>query len=138
MPKKPWPRSYILNEYFDGAKRLSDLYPSQSPVRRQALLARLGLVFGRLHRFLGIHGDTNWDNILVRPEGDDFAVALVDLDGSRILPWPRPARLAKDIWHFVRDMKRKGGNRQQEIEFFLHCWSRWSGWQGRFRFREEE
>jgi tRNA A-37 threonylcarbamoyl transferase component Bud32 len=141
MEERRWrllERSYILTEYFAGASRLSDLYPLQSSVRRRALLARLGIVFGRLHRFLGIHGDSNWDNILVRPEGDCFAVALVDLDGSRLPAWRRPARLAKDIWHFVRDMKRKGGDRQSEIDFFLRCWSRWSGWQGRFRFEEEQ
>lgn len=131
-------RSYILTEYFEGASRLSDIYSQQSSERRRALLARLGIVFGRLHRFLGVHGDTNWDNILVRPDGEGFAVALVDLDGSRILPWRRPARFAKDIWHFLRDMQRRGDNRQQEIDFFLRCWSRWSGWRGHLRFEEEK
>jgi hypothetical protein len=120
-------RSYTLTEFFEGSARLSDVYQSETEAWRRDILVRLAMVFGRLHRFGGIHGDTNWDNILIRPQGNDVTVTLVDLDGSCILPWPFPGRMVKDIWHFIRDMRRRGGDRPEEIEFFLRCWSRWSG-----------
>lgn len=124
--------SYILTEFFAGSVRLSEIYAVQSSNWRRTLLVRMGILLGRLHRFRAIHGDTNWDNILVRPQGNDFTLALVDLDGSRLLAGSRPARAARDVWHFVRDMKRRGGDLPQEIDFFLRCWSRWAGWKTPF------
>lgn len=120
-------RSYTLTEFFEGSARLSDVYQSETAAWRRDILVRLAIVFGRLHRFGGIHGDTNWDNILLRPQGKNVALTLVDLDGSCIPPLSLPGRPVKDIWHFIRDMRRRGGDRQEEISLFLRCWGRWSG-----------
>ncbi|MEZ4598895.1 MAG: lipopolysaccharide kinase InaA family protein [Syntrophotaleaceae bacterium] len=115
-------RSYILFEFIDDGERLNGVWPELGADRRKGILARLGLMLGRLHFFGGIHGDLKWNNILVNRRGDLF---LTDFDGSRIVASRNKRRKKKDLERFLVDLE-SAPSTKTEREFFLKCWQRWS------------
>lgn len=115
-------RSYLLTGFVADATPASRLWRSLEERARSALLVRLAMTLGTMHRFGCLHGDLKWNNLLVVRSG---SVVLTDLDGSRILVRPTLERARKDIGRFLRDLN----SRQSETvvaERFLACWRRWS------------
>ncbi len=119
--------SYILSEYLNDTMTLTRWWPSLSRKEKKNTLARLAVLFGRLHRLGAIHGDTNWDNILVESSCGRNKFFLIDMDCSRVYRRPRERRVRKDIQHVFRDLHRLEPGEDELDRLFRTCWSRWAG-----------
>jgi len=115
-------RSYILSEYLEGRQSLTNLWSTLSDRKKQALVEQAGHLFGTLHSTGAIHGDTNWDNILVRINGMEFDFSLVDFDCSRILAHPDQRQARRDINHFLRDLARLEPTGEGLLQLFITRW----------------
>ena len=114
-------RSYILFNFVENSEPLTGVWPRLDAVEKKGILARLALLFGKLHLFGGVHGDLKWNNILVNGQG---ALFLIDLDGSKIVGPGKYRSKRKDLDRFLVDLaKAQPGNKDQA--FFLKCWERW-------------
>lgn len=118
-------RAYILSEYREGAERLMTLWPRLTNSERDRVLINSAILLGRTHRFNCIHGDTNWDNLLV-VDRSRLDLLMVDLDCA-LVPWRlSQVRALRDVQHFVRDLCREKNVGSGKKEFFLACWRKWS------------
>jgi len=114
-------RSYILFPFLDDAIDLLNLWPQLDPSKQESCLYHLAPVIGHMHAQGVYHGDTNWRNILVRWQGEDWSFYLIDLDGCLFLKKPRKERALRDLQHFVRDLERhQVSPRLQDL--FLEKW----------------
>lgn len=120
-------RSYILFEFLQGVKTLTNEWQVLEPGEREEFMTRLGSDLGYMHRAGCIHGDTNWDNILVDRRGHEPAFSWVDLDCSRIMRRLHPARASKDIKHVLRDLDRLSPGDRALQAAFLSAWSHETG-----------
>lgn len=127
-------RSYLVSEFVGGAIRLTDLWPGLDVQSRGGVLAKLGCLLGRMHRFGCLHGDLKWNNILLRPADGDREVVLTDLDGSRVYSRLNFDKAKKDLKRFLRDLSLKGQDDRNQSLFF-GCWKKWFHCKrfGRFR-----
>ncbi len=116
-------RSYILTEFVEGSEKLSKHWPKLDQTEKKSLLAKLGILLGRMHLLGCLHGDLKWDNILLQQTGAKSEVILIDLDGTRVRSHLRYARARKDLDRFLRDLRRWATG--EEIQFFLKSWQRW-------------
>jgi len=96
--------SYVLIDYFADAATLEQFWPRASDTRRDEVLVRCGQIYRRLYELSVSHGDSNWENILVREGRDGLEFALVDFDCSRTYLVKTCRHLEKDIAHFIRHM----------------------------------
>ncbi len=117
-------RAYILSEYNTGAERLMNLWPSFSENEKDSVLIKSAMLLGRVNRFNCIHGDTNWDNLLI-VDKDSFDLLLVDLDCAKIFRRLSANRALRDVQHFVRDLCRPQNSGESKKEFFLAVWRKW-------------
>ncbi|MFA5516689.1 MAG: lipopolysaccharide kinase InaA family protein [Desulfuromonadales bacterium] len=117
-------QTYLLTDFAEGYRRFADLWPQAGPAQQKTLLARAAILLGRLHRLGWIHGDFNWNNILVGPQGD---LLLVDLDCAKPARWFAGDRPFRDVQHFLRDLLRQSNQGEPWKDFFLCIWRRWSG-----------
>lgn len=115
--------SYLVFEFFSDSQTLTCFWPQADKNQKLNLLANLAKKLGRIHRLKAIHGDTNWDNVLVL---DDQRLVLIDLDCSRFFRWYRPKRVEKDIQHVFRDLRRLEKNSVAYERFFYRVWQRWA------------
>jgi len=99
-------RSYVLMEYLEDTERLTTLWERLTPEYKRSLIAQAASLFGRLHRSGCIHGDTNWDNILMRQNENGYGFLLVDLDCTRVFTRVIVEKSERDIKHFLRDLDR--------------------------------
>jgi tRNA A-37 threonylcarbamoyl transferase component Bud32 len=116
-------RSYILSAFVPESEPLAHFWSRIEQARQKELLAKLGALLGRMHRFGCLHGDLKWNNILVSRSGQ---IVLTDLDGSRIRSRLGSESARRDLRRFQRDL----ASRQiatAERDFFLACWRRWAG-----------
>jgi len=120
-------RCYILFEYLPETRTLSAEWQSLDFCAREKFMTKLGMDLGKMHRSGCIHGDTNWDNILVESDGSDPTFHWVDLDCSRIMRRLHPRRALKDIGHVLRDLERLCPGDQMLRKAFLSAWSKETG-----------
>ncbi len=118
-------RAYLLSEFVEGSERLSDFWPRASNEDRESLVRRFASLFGRLHASGCIHGDSNWDNLLLTPDQGKGRLILVDFDCSRVYGRARPDRARRDIQHFMRDMDRLDSEARAFETLFQESWSAW-------------
>lgn len=118
-------RSYILSSFHEGGERMMTLWPRLDPGSKDTLLVACAILLGRMHAMNLVHGDTNWNNILVSGPLTAPRLLLVDLDGSQTGKRVTRARALRDVQHFVRDLLRRRNRGQDRIELFLDCWERW-------------
>jgi len=123
-------RSYLLSECLEGKKPLSVLWPELTSDHKNILIMQAARVLGSVHRSGCIHGDTNWDNILVRQEGSEFDFSLVDFDCSRIFQRMKPEKSLRDIGHFLRDLDRLESVSDEFRHRFVNLWQKVSGFPG--------
>jgi len=118
-------RSWLVTEYVEGTTPLMDLWPHLTVSMRSDLLVRSAILLGRMHRFGLLHGDTNWDNLLVKECDDSLQLLFVDFDCGRITAL-KDARAFRDIQHFVRDLMRdKNEGDAGQRDLFVAVWKRW-------------
>jgi len=117
-------RSYILSEFATGASTLSRYWTEIDDADRKSLLVRCAILYGRLHRSGAIHGDSNWDNILVSNQGRN--IQLIDMDCSRIYRVPRRKKNDRDIGHFFRDLGRFAPGNADSRRLFERIWRKWA------------
>ncbi|MRS01745.1 hypothetical protein EG832_00720 [bacterium] len=115
--------SYLVFEFFSDSQTLTCFWPHADKNQKLNLLANLAKKLGRIHRLKAIHGDTNWDNVLVLDGG---RLALIDLDCSRFFRCYRPKRAEKDIQHVFRDLRRLEKNSVAYEQFFYRVWQKWA------------
>jgi tRNA A-37 threonylcarbamoyl transferase component Bud32 len=115
--------SYLVFEYLPDSQTLTSTWPEAGERRKKELLAKLAISLGKLHRLKTVHGDTNWDNVLV---GEDGHLALIDLDCSRSFRRIGPKRKEKDIQHVFRDLYRLEKRAGEFEEFFRRAWRKWA------------
>ncbi|WP_306533203.1 lipopolysaccharide kinase InaA family protein [Geobacter sp.] len=115
-------RSYVLMEYLEKTERLTTLWERLSPEQKQFLVEQAASLFGQLHRSGCIHGDTNWDNILLRQNESGFDFFLVDLDCTRIFSRVMTEKAQRDIGHFLRDLGRLEPPKGELHRRFVDCW----------------
>lgn len=123
-------RSYILSEHLEGRQTLTTFWATLTPPEKTQLVAQAAAMLGTLHRAACIHGDTNWDNLLVRRDEEGFAFSLVDFDCARILAKPDPRRARRDIGHFLRDLDRLEPSAGDLKPLFIERWQRAGGFTG--------
>ena len=90
----------LVTRELAGFKALADLGPLDAPAR--AILAReTGRVLGRMHRAHLQHSCLYDKHIMVRWEGEDPEIALIDLEKLRrpLFPW-------RAAWHDLDQLKR--------------------------------
>jgi tRNA A-37 threonylcarbamoyl transferase component Bud32 len=117
--------SYLVYEFIEGGRRLTDVWPEADGQIRKDILAQLGILLGRMHRCGCVHGDLKWNNILLRPIAGSYEIVLTDLDGSRILAGMNPRAVRKDLGRFLRDLDSMG-DPPEVREFFLKCYETYS------------
>ncbi len=115
--------SYLVFEYLPDSRTLTRSWPEAGEGRKKELLAKLAISLGKLHRLKTLHGDTNWDNVLV---GEDEQLVLIDLDCSRSSRRIGPKRKEKDIQHVFRDLYRLEKKPVELEKFFLRVWRKWA------------
>jgi tRNA A-37 threonylcarbamoyl transferase component Bud32 len=115
--------SYLVFEYLPDSRTLTSFWPEAGEGRKKELLARLAISLGKLHRLRVLHGDTNWDNVLIREEGQ---LVLIDLDCSRFSRRIGPKRKEKDIQHVFRDLCRFEKTPGELAAFFRRVWRKWA------------
>jgi hypothetical protein len=118
-------RSYILSEYLEEGQRMMDAWPHMAAPEKRRLLTQCAILLGRMNAMNMVHGDTNWNNILLFGPRSALQTALVDLDGCRPLRRLTHARALRDVDHFVRDMIRERNRADEFVECFLASWVRW-------------
>lgn len=118
-------RAYLVTDFQDGAACLVDAWPGLTANEQRHLLARSAILLGRMHSFGCIHGDTNWENILIRRAAGDNRLLLVDLDCGRVTRFLTGRRARRDVWHFERDLLRPQIGGAAYRSFFLRIWRRW-------------
>lgn len=99
-------RAYIVFPFFVDGIDLLRLWPQLDAAEQESCLYSLAPVMGHMHAQGVYHGDTNWRNIIVRRQGDQWLFYLIDLDGCRFLKRPSKERALRDLNHFNRDMDR--------------------------------
>lgn len=117
-------RAYILSEFHEGSERLMNLWPMLQDREKDCVLIKSAMLLGMVNRFNCIHGDTNWDNLLIT-DRSRFDLIMVDLDCAKIPFRLSPARAFRDIQHFVRDLCREKNAGCGKKEFFVQLWRRW-------------
>lgn len=117
-------RAYILSEFHAGAERLMNLWPLLQDLDKDRVLIKSAMLLGKVNRLNCIHGDTNWDNLLITDKSR-FDLIMVDLDCAKIPFRLSPARALRDIQHFVRDLCREKNAGCGKKEFFVQLWRRW-------------
>jgi hypothetical protein len=120
-------RSYVLMEAAPG-QVLRRLWAVLDDHHKTAVLKELGTMMGLMHRQGCLHGDLKWDNILLAYEGDQLTIRLVDLDGSRYLPWAWSRLARKDLARFIKDLRRVESEPNWEL-CLLEAWQ--AGWDSR-------
>ncbi len=115
-------RSYVLMEYLEGTERLTTFWEQLTPECKRDLVERAAALFGRLHRSGCIHGDTNWDNILMRQNDSEYAFSLVDLDCTRVFTRIMLEKAERDIKHFLRDLDRLEPSGDELHKLFVDSW----------------
>lgn len=123
-------RSYLLSEYLQGWQPLTTFWVDLSTSEKRLLVTQAATMLGTLHRAAGIHGDTNWDNLLVRRDKKGFAFSLVDFDCARVLAKPDPRRARRDIGHFLRDLGRLEPAGSDLKPLFIERWQSAGGFTG--------
>lgn len=116
-------RSYILTDFVEGSEKLSKHWLKLDQGKKKSLLAKLGILLGRMHHLGCQHGDLKWDNILLQDTGAKSEVILIDLDGTRVRSHLRYARARKDLERFLRDLRKWASD--EDMQFFLKSWQRW-------------
>lgn len=99
-------RAYIVFPFIDDGIDLLRLWSQLNVAEQEACLYHLASVIGHMHAQGVYHGDTNWRNILVRRQDDQWLFYLIDLDGCRFQKRPSKERALRDLNHFNRDMDR--------------------------------
>jgi tRNA A-37 threonylcarbamoyl transferase component Bud32 len=113
---------YVLCRYVADSRTLQECWNELTADERSSVLALCGRQLGALHRCGITHGDSNWTNILiVRSASDGIVPWLVDFDCSLRPTLGRRQKFDKDVWHFLRDMRRRNlPDDNQRI--FLDAW----------------
>jgi len=99
-------RAYIVFPFYKDGIDLLRLWPQLDLADQEACLNRLAAVFGHMHKQGVYHGDTNWRNILVRRQDDQWLFELIDLDGCRFMKKQSKEKALRDLKHFNRDLDR--------------------------------
>jgi serine/threonine protein kinase len=119
-------RSYILSEYFDGAKPLSLVWKALDDRRKKRLITRLAMILGRMHRMGVYHGDLKWNNVLIREHADEVEIVICDLDSARIFRRLDDQKAFADLRRFLKDLQKWGADRAYQMTLIDH-WQKWSG-----------
>lgn len=118
-------RSWLVTEFLEGTTPLMKMWPALTAFMKNDLLISAAILLGRMHCYGLLHGDTNWDNLLVREGEGRPQLLLVDLDCGRITTL-NDSRAFRDIQHFVRDLMRaKNAGVSMQRDFFVAVWKRW-------------
>lgn len=116
--------AYLVFEFCESGRPLAECWPLLTAQEKRDLVIRGAQLLAKAHRCCCIHGDTNWNNILLGQGGE---MLLVDLDCAKIMPAFNYARAYRDLWHFIRDLRRKRNNGVAYIDLFVSVWRRWLG-----------
>lgn len=116
--------AYLVYEFCEDARPLMGVWPQLAPEEKRNLIIRGAQLLGNVHLYGCIHGDSNWNNILLRDNGE---LLLVDLDCARTMAFFSYARAYRDLGHFIRDLRRKRNNGVEFLDFFITEWRRWLG-----------
>ncbi len=118
-------RAYLVTEFQEQACPLMDAWPGLNEPEKDHYLARSAILLGRMHSFGCIHGDTNWENILIRDLRRDNRLLFVDLDCGRVTRFLTGRRAVRDVKHFERDLLRPHIGGHAKKPFFFQVWRRW-------------
>lgn len=113
--------SILAFPHLQSSVSLLDFWPEAQPDRQLQVLERAASIIGKMHRAGILHGDLNWRNLLVEKSEGKLDVMLVDLDGYRINRTQKLKEAEDDLFHFVRDLQRSGGDESQR-DCFLQKW----------------
>ncbi|APG25511.1 hypothetical protein A7E75_11125 [Syntrophotalea acetylenica] len=114
--------SYLVSEFCSDGRPLMTVWPELKPHERRRIIIRSAQLLARVHRSRCLHGDTNWNNILVRPNG---ALLLVDLDCFRQRRSFDYTRAYRDLEHFIRDLRRKRNDGVGYLDLLISTWRNW-------------
>jgi tRNA A-37 threonylcarbamoyl transferase component Bud32 len=118
-------RSYVLSEYAQDARPLSQAWEDLDEPQRRTTLTHIAMLLGRIHRFGGAHGDLKWNNLLITILNGKPRVTFSDLDGSRMIPAAGRLKRMKDVRRFLRDLEERDTTGLYRA-LFLRTWRRWA------------
>lgn len=127
--------AFLVYPFVDDGRPMMDAWPQLTQSEKRDTIIRGALLLGRVHLCRCIHGDSNWNNILLREGGD---LLLVDLDCARVLSSFDYARAYRDLEHFIRDLRRKRNNGVAFRDLFISVWRRGLGLSGRVSRKRHE
>ena len=116
-------RCYLVTEIVPEASDLAQAWERSSHQARIELLAKVGVLMGKLHRAGCSHGDMKWNNILLSSGDAGANVVLVDTDSARIASKPTKRRIKKDTDRFLRDLQKHEKD-PFFAELFRKSWSK--------------
>ena len=116
--------AYLVWDFCKDGRPLMELWPQLTPEEKRGVIIRSAQLLGKAHLYRCIHGDTGWNNILLRDSGE---LLLVDLDCAKTMSSFNYARAYRDLVHFIRDLRRKRHNGVEFLDLFITVWRRWLG-----------
>lgn len=116
--------AYLVYEFCDDGRPLMDAWPQLTRDEKRDIIIRAARLLARVHMCRCIHGDSNWNNLLLREGGD---LLLVDLDCAKVMSSFDYARAYRDLEHFIRDLRRRRNNGVEFLDLFITVWRRWLG-----------
>lgn len=116
--------AFLVYKFCEDGRPLMEVWPHLTSDKRRCIIIRSAQVLAKVHMCRCIHGDSNWNNILLRDDGD---LLLVDLDCAKIRASFDYARAYRDLEHFIRDLRRRRNNGIEFLGLFISIWRRWLG-----------
>lgn len=104
----PWYRGWLVTRELKNARDLwAELRREMPGEARQSLLRRTGRCLRFMHASGIAHADLNLRNILVRAEGSEPEVFVIDFDRARLFPGAVPAaRARRNVRRLLRSVNK--------------------------------
>jgi tRNA A-37 threonylcarbamoyl transferase component Bud32 len=115
-------QAYLITEFYPEYQCLKELWNKVDREKQNMMVRHAAMALAQIHKLRYIHGDTNWDNILFDLKGPLPNIKFVDLDCSKMLLHFSYKRAERDLWHFVRDLRRDYNQGSDRVDLFLSTW----------------
>jgi tRNA A-37 threonylcarbamoyl transferase component Bud32 len=123
---KPDSTSFILYESIEHIVALSRFWKDLDLPEKEALIIRLGMFIGYMHRTGCIHGNLSWENILIDTGGKEPQVVFHHVENGEIHRRTPPKAALKDLLVFALGMKEVDPS-PAAWNLFMRCYEKWSG-----------
>jgi len=104
-------RGAIVTRRIGGVVSLAELARGSDRRRRLAALGAVGAALRRMHDQGLHHRDLNAGNLLLRPQGDGFAVTIIDLDRARLMASVPAGRRRAALARLARSLAKERDGR---------------------------